>query len=74
MLSMLLWTTYQLMRVKAQNRIGAEKGKHTSDRRILFPGLSQAAVRYETENDQLIRAKAQEYRQHPHLRYGMKAD
>jgi hypothetical protein len=38
LLSMLQWTTQQLMQVEAENKVGAEKGKHASDRRTYFSG------------------------------------
>jgi putative transposase len=38
LLSMLQWTTHQLMQVEAENKVGAEKGKHTRDRRTYFSG------------------------------------
>jgi putative transposase len=38
LLAMLQWTTQQLMQVEAENKVGAEKGKHTPDRRTYFSG------------------------------------
>ena len=38
LLSMLQWTTQQLMQVEAENKVGAEKGKHAPDRRTYFSG------------------------------------
>jgi transposase-like protein len=35
---MLQWTTQQLMQIEAKNKVGAEKGKHTPDRRTYFSG------------------------------------
>jgi transposase-like protein len=38
LLSMLEWVTQQLMEVEATNKVGAEKGKHSTDRRTYFSG------------------------------------
>jgi transposase-like protein len=38
LLSMLEWMTQQLMQVEAEARVGAEKGKHTTERKTHFSG------------------------------------
>jgi len=38
LLSMLQWTMQQLMQVEAENKVGAEKGKHAPERRTNFSG------------------------------------
>jgi putative transposase len=38
LLSMLEWMTQQLMQVEAEARVGAEKGKHSTERRTHFSG------------------------------------
>ena len=38
LLSMLEWMTEQLMRVEAEAKVGAEKGKHSSERKTHFSG------------------------------------
>jgi transposase-like protein len=38
LLSMLEWVTQQLMEVEAANKVGAEKGKHSTDRKTYFSG------------------------------------
>jgi putative transposase len=38
LLSMLQWTTQQLMQVEAGSKVGAEKGKHAADHRTYFSG------------------------------------
>jgi putative transposase len=38
LLSMLEWMTQQLMQVEAESRVGAEKGKHSSERKTHFSG------------------------------------
>jgi putative transposase len=38
LLSMLEWMTAQLMQVEAEARVGAEKGKHSTERRTHFSG------------------------------------
>jgi putative transposase len=38
LLSMLQWMTQTLMQVEAENKVGAEKGKHATNRRTYFSG------------------------------------
>jgi putative transposase len=38
LLAMLEWITQQLMQVEAESRVGAEKGKHSTDRKTHFSG------------------------------------
>jgi putative transposase len=38
LLSMLEWVTQQLMEVEAENKVGAEKGKHSTERNTHFSG------------------------------------
>jgi len=38
LLAMLQWMTQQLMQVEAENKVGAEKGKHAADWRTYFSG------------------------------------
>ena len=38
LLSTLEWMTQQLMQVEAEARVGAEKGKHTTERKTHFSG------------------------------------
>jgi len=38
LLSMMEWMTAQLMQLEVEARVGAEKGKHSTERRTHFPG------------------------------------
>ena len=38
LLSMMEWMTQQLMEIEAENKVGAEKGKHSTERKTYFSG------------------------------------
>jgi len=42
-LAMLEWVAHQMMLIEAESKVGAEKGKHSKDRKTYFSGAGASA-------------------------------